>query len=719
MKLSSAKAAKNRSRHIPSADSRSSLPALLSIARNFGLSFSEETIRIALEWDDNQGTRLGVNDIADRLGLVLHPLQLDATKFDNLHSPILVATKDSGIVVIDAITNNSIAAFRRFEGGQAYRNEKPIAELIDKDCRTFLVRPRRSLPDARIDAYIAPVKENWLRKTLFPKLAPYGSVMAASVMINMLALSGIIFSMQVYDRVIPAQSYPTLAVLFSGVVLALFFEFFLKQSRTILLDVLGRNAGLRLSETVFGHALRVRNDHRPKSTGSFIAQIRDIDTMREAMTSTSVGVLMDLPFFLLFTAIFWWIAGPLVLIPICALLAIILPGVLLQPKLRKSAQNTQREAALRNAILVETIQGIEDIKSMQAEDRFEGIWQQTSQATSIAQTSERRIVSALTSWTQIVQQSVYAVTVAIGAPMVMVGEITTGTLVGASILGARMIAPMAQVSAVLSRLQQARSGAQGLDKIMKMPVDHPDEESRVTCARVRGNYEFQDTVFKYRSDLATALIVKKLCIAPGERIGLVGRNGAGKSTLLQALSGQLFPASGQLRIDSLSVKVIDPADLRRDISYLSQNARLFYGSLRENLSLGCPEASENDMLSALEMAGGEAFLSCFERGWDHQILEGGIGLSGGQKQSILLARFMLRRSSVMLLDEPTSAMDDKTEKGFIDELGKLTAGSTLIVATHRHRILQLVDRLIVMDKGRIILDGPREDILAKMRGEDK
>nr|WP_272491290.1 type I secretion system permease/ATPase [Roseovarius autotrophicus] len=582
-----------------------------------------------------------------------------------------------------------------------------------------MVRPLRNLSDTRVDTYIAPVSDNWLRKTLFPSLTPYWTVIIASFMINSLGLAGIIFSIQVYDRVIPAQSYPTLAVLFIGVILAYSFEFFLKHSRIVLLDVLGRKAGLRLSETVFGRALRVRNDHKPKSTGSFIAQIRDIDTMRDAMTSTSVGVVMDLPFFILFCGIFWVIAGPLVLIPICALFAIVLPGLLMQPKLKKAAQSAQREAALRNAILVETIQGIEDIKALQAEDRFEHIWQQTSVSTASAQSSERRLIGGLTSWTQVVQQSVYAVTVAIGAPMVMNGEITTGTLVGASILGARMIAPMSQVSAVLSRWQQARIGAQGLKKIMQMPIDHPPEETRVSCARLSGSYVFEDVALKYQSATFSALSVKRLHIEAGERVGLVGRNGAGKSTLLQALSGQLFPESGQIRVDSLPINAIDPADLRRDISYLSQNARLFYGTLRDNLMLGNPNATEIELLAALDVAGGAAFLSCFENGWDYQVLEGGTGLSGGQKQSILLARLMLRRPSVLLLDEPTSSMDDTTEKGFIEELRKVAIGRTLIVATHRHRILQLVDRLIVLDKGQIILDGPREEVLAKMRGARK
>ena len=691
------------------------LQALRSIAVSFGLNPSAEAIRVVQQWENHLGQSRDLRDLGARIGLDVSPVKLQPHRIDGLHLPVMIIEPTGAVCIIDAISRAGVATFRHFQADQTHRNERPLGEILLPAAQAYLVRPLRNLADARIDDYIAPVAPNWLRKTLFPSVAPYGPVIIASFMTNTLALAGVIFTMQVYDRVIPAQSLPTLAVLFSGVFLAFFFEFFLKQARIVVLDVLGRDAGLRLSESVFGRALRVRSDHRPNATGSFIAQIRDIDAMREVMTSTSVGVVMDMPFFILFCAVFWLIAGPLVLIPIGALLVIILPGLMMQPKLRQAAQSAQREAALRNAVLVETIQGVDDIKAMQAEPRFESIWRQTSSTTAAAQSTERRLIGALTSWTQIVQQSVYVLVVAVGAPMVMAGDLTTGTLVGASILGSRMIAPMSQIAGVLSRLQQARLGGQGLEKIMRMPVDHPPAETRVTCDRLSGSYVLEEAVFKHHSSAVPALTITQLQIRSGERVGLVGRNGAGKSTLLQALSGQLLTASGQVRIDALSIDAIDPADVRRDVAYLSQNARLFYGTLRDNLLLGRPDATEAELLEALDLAGGHAFLSQFERGWDYQILEGGRGLSGGQKQSILLARLMLRRPSVMLLDEPTSAMDDMTERAFIESLRRASADRTLIIATHRQRILQLVDRLIVLDRGRIVLDGPRDDVLAKMR----
>lgn len=695
------------------------ISALRHISRGFQLQFSEQAVRAALDWRSQAGSVIELDEIAQGLGLELHAVGADLQKIDTLHLPVLITRPDGEVLVVESISRSGTASFWRFSEEHRNRNERPVSELADSNDGIWFVRARRNLPDSRIDDYIAPVPGNWLRRTLFPSLRPYITAVAASLLTNTLALAGILFSMQVYDRVIPAQSQHTLVVLFIGVIIAFAFEFLLKQSRSVLTDVLGRNAGLRLSEQVFGRALRIRNDSRPKSTGSFIAQLRDIDTMREVMTSTSVGVVMDMPFFFLFCWLFWFIAGWLVLIPIVALVAIIVPGLILQPKLRNTAQQAQREAALRNAVLVETIQGIDDIKALQAEERFENIWRETSKATGGAQSQEKRLIAGLTAWTQIVQQSVYAVTVAIGAPLVMTGQITTGTLVGASILGSRMIAPMSQISGVLARLQQARVGAQGLTKIMQLPTDHPVDEARVTLPRITGRYAFENAEFTHRKDLPPALSITQFQIMPGERVGIVGRNGAGKSTLLQAMAGQLLPSIGQVKLEHVSMDTLDPADLRRDVAYLSQNSTLFYGSLRDNLLLGKPSATDKELLSVLSIAGGDTFLSQLPDGWNYRIMEGGNGLSGGQKQTILLARLLLRNPSVLLLDEPTSAMDDTTERAFIDKLGAASTGRTLVVATHRHRILQLVDRLVVLNLGRIVMDGPRDQVLMQMQGGTK
>lgn len=696
------------------------IPALRYVARLYRLPLSEQAIRVRMSWSSPETLGEGIATAAAAMGLAAVPAELSPATVTSARLPLLTFEAGGDALLIEAVSAEGGARVRLFGPGGEDANEIPLAQVLPPGRPLWAVRPARSLPDARVDGYLAPAGRNWLRETLFPSLRPYGALALASLLVNTLTLAGILFSMQVYDRVIPAQSLNTLAVLASGVALAMAFEYLLKIARARMMDILGKHAGLRLSEKVFGRALRLRGDVRPSSTGSFISQLRDIDVMRETLASTSVGALLDIPFFLLFTALYWYFAGWMVAVPLAALLLMLAPGLLIQSRLRANAGSAQREAARRNAVLVETIQGLDDIKGLQAEERFETIWRETSRATAKAQLEQKRLVNGLTTWTQVVQQSVYAGTVAIGAPLVMAGDLTTGTLVAASILGSRMLAPMSQLTAVLARLQQARVGAQGLDQLVKLPVDVPDRESRISRARLLGGYDLKAAVFRHRPDLPVALTVERLKIRPGETIGILGRNGAGKSTLLQALSGQLLPADGQLLLDGVAIAALDPADLRRDVAYLSQNARLFYGTLRENLVLGQPRASDEEILEALRLAGGASLPALLDKGLDHQIAEGGLGLSGGQRQTILIARLLLRNPSVLLLDEPSSAMDEVAERSLVTHLRQLAAGGrTLVVATHRMTLLSAVERLIVVDGGKVLLDGPKAEVLARLAGEKR
>jgi len=288
-------------------------------------------------------------------------------------------------------------------------------------------------------------------------------------------------------------------------------------------------------------------------------------------------------------------------------------------------------------------------------------------------------------------------------------------LVAASILSSRMLAPLAGVTQVLNRWQQAKVASEALNQLMRLPVDHAPEGTRIHRSALRGEFEFRDAVFSHDGELP-ALSVKGLKIQAGERIAVLGRNGAGKSTLLQALSGLLEPRSGLLLVDDVALAHIDPADVRRDIALLTQNARLFHGSLRENLCLGAPHAGDTDLMAALQAVGAWGFVRQLSKGLDHPVLEGGLGLSGGQRQSLLLARLLVRQPQVLLLDEPTATLDEVAEREVITHLRSLAEGRTLVVATHRPAVLEAVDRVIVVDRGAIVLDGPRETVLAKLRG---
>jgi ATP-binding cassette, subfamily C, bacterial LapB len=692
--------------------------ALRHVAAHYRLPLSIQRATLAASWDLERDRQERLHNLARGLGLRLKFVAARdmGAALTSWRLPLIVERRDGDVAVVTAISADGEASLAA-SGDQGLEHVVSRVDLLADLACVAIPRPLKGIPDARIDAYIRPFEQGWFRRIILGDIRPYGHVLVAALVTNILGLAGIVFSQQVYDRVVPAESWPTLYVLFGGVLLTILFDYILRTLRSNVTDLLGKRADLRMSDEVFGHALRVRNRARPTSTGTFIAQLRDLDQVRELLTSTTVGAIVDLPFFCLFLVIYWYIGGILVLIPLAALVMLVVPALLCQRKLQEYARESMRESSLRNAMLVEAIQGIEDIKSLQAEQRFQQQWNHYNAVAGEAQLKLRTLTGRLMVWTGNVQNLVYASVVFFGAPMVMHGDVTTGTLVAASILGSRMMAPLAQLTQVMTRLQQARVSLNSLNQLMSMPVDHPDKESRIHLPVIGGNYVFKDAVFHYRDENApVALAVHGLAIRAGEHVAVLGRNGAGKSTLLQALSGMMDPAAGLVAVENVEMRQIDPADVRRDISLLSQKARLFHGTLRDNLTLGAPHASDEEILRALVMAGADDFVRHLPSGLDYGVLEGGLGLSGGQVQGLLLARLLIRRPCVALLDEPTASMDESAERKFIAEFGAWSKGRTVVIATHRTRVLDLVDRIIVVEGGRIALDDRKDAALAILQG---
>ena len=686
--------------------------AVLVSAGHFQINASAEHIRLTSQWNDGASIEDQAREMARQAGLSLQMVQPRLADLTSWRLPVVIQLDGGQVAVVTAVRDGELTLAMTGEDGagstHSVEDLQPHVEAMAQ------LRPLRSARDTRVDEYIAPVEDNWLRKLVLVDWRPYAHILVASLVTNMMALAGVLFSMQVYDRVVPAQSMPTLYVLSAGVLLSLIFAWVMRDARMRITDLLGKRADLRISDRVFGHALRVKNSARPRSTGTFISQIRELEPVRDMLTSTTIAAAADLPFFLLFCVIFWFIAGWLVVVPLVAFLLLIIPSLLAQKRLRDLAQMGMRESSLRNAMLVEAVQGIEDIKVLQAEQRFQHQWNHYNAINADSGLQMRDLLNRLNNWMQTVQGAAFAVVIFFGVPYVMAGQMSTGVLVAASILVSRMLAPLSSITTVLNRWQQAKIAAQSLDQLMKLPVDNPQEAATVQRPTIAGDYRLESAAFSYDGESA-ALTVASLEISAGERIAVLGRNGAGKSTLLQALSGLMQPASGSVLLDGVDMAHIDPADVRRDVSLLSQNARLFHGTLRENLKLGAPLASDGDVIAALQAAGTWAYVQRLPLGLDHPLQEGGLGLSGGQRQGILLARMLLRKPRVMLLDEPTAAMDEATEQDVIASLRRVSANSTLIIATHRMAAIEAVDRIIVVDGGAIAMDGPKEAVLNRLR----
>ncbi|WP_114194685.1 type I secretion system permease/ATPase [Edaphovirga cremea] len=687
------------------------LTAMVLVAKHFRLDFSEENVRVAITWESRMPKDVLLEDMARQLGMALVFIDVRSLKLDPWRMPLIAEFSKGQIGVLNKMDNEGNVSVA-FSGDAGLEVTLPADEVLERITSLAILRPLQSFPDSRVDDYIKPYKKDWFWSIALRDWKRYGDVMLASMVANVLALAGMLFSMQVYDRVVPAQSLPTLWVLFGGVMLAILFEFSMRMVRVHISDMIGKRADLRISDRVFGHALRIKNNARSKSTGSFISQIRELESIRDLITSTTLSAMADIPFFLLFTFILWMIGGPLVYVVLLALPLLLIPGLLIQRPLARLSNEGMRESAVRNATLVEAVESIEDIKLMRAEQRFQNQWNNSNDVAATISMRQRFITSLLMSWTQEVQSIVYAVVLLIGCYMVMAGDMTTGALVGTTILASRTIAPLAQISGVLSRWQQAKVARKGLDELMQRPTDMPENNKVVHKAVLHGNYVLKNTVFYYDEEEKIAdLSIAQLNIKAGEKIAVLGRNGAGKSTLLQLLSGMQTVQQGQVLLDNISINQLDPADVRRDMGLLNQNARLFFGSIRENITMGKPQASDEDIQRALMLSGALSFVQKQKNGLNYMIMEGGNGLSGGQRQALLLARNLILQPNILLLDEPTAWLDEMSEQHLIEHLHHWMGNRTLVVATHRLAMLKIVDRIIVLDNGKIVLDGPKETIL--------
>ena len=653
--------------------------------------------------------------LAREAGLSFQLLHSTQDAINSWRLPLVVELKEGKIGVIEYFDGEDTLEIC-FIDSTVQTNRLSLQALLPAIHHVAALRPLAALKDSRVDAYISKYRPDWLYRLVMRDLRPYTWVMLAALFINLLSLSGVVFSMQVYDRVIPAQSYPTLYVLTIGVLIATLFGFVLRIARGHIMDLLGKRADLRVSDRVFGHALRLRNSAVPRSTGSFISQLRELEQIREMVTSSTISTIVDLPFFLLFVVVLAIIAPPLAWIAPVAAVLMVLPGILLQKKLAALAKQSAHESTLRNAVLVESVQGLEDIKLMQAENRFLQQWNSYIQITAESCLRTRELSQGLINWGMTIQSLVYAGVIVFGAPMVIEGSLTTGSVVAASMLASRMIAPMATLCGVLARWQQVKAAKEGLDSIMQLPTENLREETPIRQDVLRGHYLFDQAQFRYHpEDPRMALRINRLEIKPGESIAILGRNGAGKSTLLQALAGGMELASGELRLDNLSLPHLDVADLRRNVGFMTQNARLFHGTLRENITLGMPRATDEEIVNVLEMCGAASFVQKLPKGLDYPIMENGVGLSGGQRQSILLARMLLRDPNIVLLDEPTASLDEHTEREFIQRLSQWLGNRTLIVATHRVPVLELVERVVVLKEGMLVMDAPKAQALNNSR----
>lgn len=552
---------------------------------------------------------------------------------------------------------------------------------------------------------------HWFWSTLLRQWPIYAEVAVAALVLNLFALVSPLFIMNVYDRVVPNNALETLWVLAIGAFIVFGFDFVLKALRSYFVDAAGRVSDIKLASRIFEHVLGIRMAARPRSAGAFASNLREFETLRDFFTSATVVALVDLPFVFFFITVVWLIGGPVAMVPTLAVPLVVGVGLLVQIPLNRIVRRTFKESAQKHGVLVEAINGLETIKSVGGEGRMQRLWEGFVAATAHS-ANQSRLYSSITVYFAALAANLVTVGVVIaGVYRIGEGLMTTGALVACTIIAGRAMAPLGQVATILTRFHQARTSLQALDRIMRMPVERAPDAAFVHRPRLEGAIEFKNVTFAYPGQKLPALVDVSFKVAPGERVALIGRVGSGKTTLEKLILGLYEPGAGAVMVDGTDLRQLDPADLRRNVGCVPQDVFLFQGSLRENITMGAPFVDDTTMLRAAAIAGVEDFAARHPMGYDLNVGERGELLSGGQRQAVAIARALLMEPPILVLDEPTSAMDNGAEARFMARMAKEIPGRTLLLVTHRASLLSLVDRLIVMDGGRLVADGPKERVL--------
>lgn len=652
---------------------------------------------------------------AKRGGLTSKVVQTSLEKLNPALFPVVLLLKGEEACVLLGWKDDGQTARLIFPELSEAEGLLPRAELAARyEGHAIFARPKFHF-DARTPEVGRVQHRHWFWGTVADNAPVYRDVLLAAFMINLFALALPLFSMNVYDRVVPNHAIETLWMLTVGVAILMVADLALRTMRGYFLDLASSRVDVRLSSYIMERVLGLRLENRPLSAGSFAANLRSFETIRDFITSATVTAFIDVPFALIFIVVIGWISWPLMLPIVVGMVLVLAYALTVHSKMHELSETTYRASAMRNATLVESLVGLEAIKALGAESVMQRKWEMSANFLSRVG-AQLRLLSASTinvaAWAQ---QLVNVMVIVVGVYLISQGDLTLGGLIACSMLSSRAMAPIGQVAGLLTQYHNAATALKSLDSILQQPVERPADSNFVTRQHFTGDIEFKDVNFSYPAQDHTALRNVSLKIRAGEHVAILGRVGSGKTTLEKLILGLYLPTSGAVLVDGIDLRQLDPAELRRNIGYVPQDVTLFYGSLRDNLTISSSTVDDAAVLRAAQVGGIIDFVNSHPKGFDMTVGERGESLSGGQRQAVAIARAAISDPPILLMDEPTGSMDHSSEEEIKQQLSTFAAGKTMIVVTHRTSLLDLVDRIIVIDAGKIVADGPKAQVVEALR----
>jgi len=657
---------------------------------------------------------------AKKVGLVAKPVKRKVEKIENMSLPAVAlfnTNKACVVLNVNVLKNQITVIIPDLSLGEItislddFKKEYSGNLLIIKPAYNFENRV-----DKDVKVYEA---KRWFWGTMKKNLKIYYLVILAAIIINLFVIAVPLFTMNVYDRVLPNKAVDTLWVLVSGIAIVLVFDFILKLLRAHFIEQAGKRADIRMSSKIFDQLLNIKLNAKPSSTGMFVSRLQSFESVREFFTTATITAFVDLPFVALFIAIIFFIGGPLGYVSLATVFIAILFSWLMQRPIKDTILKSAKEDQIKQTVLTEAVTGLEIIKSVRAQNRMRTHWEKSISQTSYYGNKSHYLSQIVTYFVGFISQFSSIAIVAAGVLLANEGEVTMGAIIAAMILNGRVIAPVSQIVGMIIRLDRTMISLNNIDEIMNMPVERNANQHYLSRENLDGDIVFKNVNFSYNDQNFKVLKDVNFTIKKGEKVGIIGKIGSGKSTIAKLLMNLHEPTDGSVLIDNTELRQIDPVDLRRAIGYVPQEPFLFMGTIKDNITIGDQFATDEEILRASKIAGVHDFLGKHQAGYDLQVGERGDGLSGGERQSVTLARALVSNPNIMIFDEPTNSMDDLSEEQFKNKVANIVKDKTVIVITHRPSILSIVDRLIVIDDGKIIADGPKAKIISSFANSQK